>query len=170
MTLMTVSVHGVKAAGRVAFVDDEDYELVSPYRWYLKQTRGNIYAQANIRRSDGTGYTTIKMHCLIMGRSGIDHHNGNGLDNQRSNLRSATPGQNNANSRPRLNCTSPYKGVYWNADRGKWQAQISVGGHNTNLGRFATEEKAARAYDAAALAAWGEYARLNFPLTGKEPA
>ena len=159
---MTVPLHGKKAAGRVALIDDEDYELVSRYRWNLrhKPRSTNFYAQANISRAVGRG--TIKMHCLIMGQPGIDHRNGNGLDNRRSNLRAATPGQNNANSRPRSNCTSPYKGVYWNADRGKWQAQISVGGRSTNLGRFASEEEAARAYDAAAIAAWGEYARPNF--------
>jgi hypothetical protein len=33
-----------------------------------------------------------------------------------------------------------------------------------SLGRFASEHEAARAYDNAAFAAWGEYAFLNFPI------
>lgn len=39
-----------------------------------------------------------------------------------------------------------------------------------NLGRYDIEEQAARVYDIAAKAAWGEFASINFPESEKVPA
>ena len=168
MTLMTVPLHGKKAAGRVALVDDEDYELVSQYRWHVVQRsrRGRTdmgpYAQANIRLADGRE-TTTKMHNLIMGAKGIDHRNGDGLDNRRSNLRPATHGQNGANRPMTASNTAGFKGVQHHRGGGKpWRAQIGVGRKKYHLGLFATPEAAARAYDAAARKFHSDFARLNF--------
>jgi hypothetical protein len=52
--------------------------------------------------------------------------------------------------------------VFWFRRDGKWAAQINLAGRSTHLGYFVNEEDAARAYDAAALDVWGEYAYLNF--------
>jgi hypothetical protein len=163
----TVPLGGKKAAGRVALVDDEDYDLVSRYRWHVwvKRRPGRAagpYAQANVRQPGGH-HTTIRMHCLILGRAGIDHRNGDGLDNTRANLRIATTLQNGANQQPNIGTSSAYKGISWNRRLGKWQADIQVNGQGRYLGVFLDEEAAARAYDAAALDAWGEFALLNFP-------
>lgn len=35
--MKTVRLNGVKAAGRLALVDDEDYELVMAYRWHVQE-------------------------------------------------------------------------------------------------------------------------------------
>lgn len=56
--------------------------------------------------------------------------------------------------------SSRYRGVCWQASAGKWRAQLQG---RTYLGLFATEEAAARAHDAAAFAAFGGRAALNFP-------
>jgi hypothetical protein len=105
------------------------------------------------------------MHCLIMGAKGIDHVNGNGLDNRRENLRPATNSQNMANRRPNINSSSPYKGVTWapNCGSGKWRANIKIDGASHTLGFFEDVREAAEAYDAAARVAFGEFARLNVP-------
>jgi len=153
----TVILHGAKAAGRVAYVDDADLPLVSPYRWTVWESgHGGPYAIANINRR------IVKMHRLITGQAGMDHIDRDGLNNRRSNLRPATMSQNIANTLSRGG-SSRFKGVSWDRVNGRWRAAITIAGQGRNLGRYASEEEAARAYDAAALAAWGEYARLNFP-------
>lgn len=164
--MKTVPLYGKKAAGRVALVDDEDYDLVMQYRWYVyERTRNNRthgpYAQAVIKR--GGQQTAIKMHRLITDWPMIDHRDNNGLNNQRSNLRPTTAVRNQQNGRSCLNSTSKFKGVSWDRNRKRWQAQIKAGPRNVFLGRFSDEEVAARAYDEAALEAFGEHAHLNFP-------
>lgn len=95
--------------------------------------------------------------------SHIDHANGDKSDNRISNLRVASRSQNNQNVRSARNSSSRFKGVTWDASRGKWIAGIKQNFKRHNLGRFATEEEAARAHDAAALQLYGPYAKLNFP-------
>jgi hypothetical protein len=165
----TVPLHGKMAAGRVALVDDGDYELVMQYRWrVLQQSRGpgrktsGPYAIASLPRpGDGSREKAVFMHVLIMGFTGIDHANGNGLDNQRSNLRAATGSQNKANN-GRYFGSSGFKGVYWRERDKRWHAQIRVGGKGITIGYFHDEVVAARAYDDAAREAFGEFARTNF--------
>lgn len=158
--MMTVPLHGKKAAGRVALVDDGDYEAVMRHRWSLQESNGNVYAITNVPR-DGGGYRTVLMHKLLTGWSRTDHRNHNGLDNQRHNLRPATAAQNNAN-RLSERGTSRYKGVSLGTS-GRWVANMRVNTRRIYLGTFDSEVDAARAYDTAALAAWGEYAWLNLP-------
>lgn len=55
-----------------------------------------------------------------------------------------------------------YRGVSKTRD-GKWGASIEVAGKNSRIGTFPNPEDAARAYDAAAYAAWGEDCFMNFP-------
>jgi len=164
-----VPLHGKKAAGRVALVDDEDYDLVMQYSWHVdeyqrKNRRGmhGPYAMANARGPKP--HTMIRMHTLITGWALVDHRDGNGLNNRRSNLRDVTGTQNAANQRKRVGRSlSRYKGVTWHRRDHKWKAQIKDGSRRRHIGNFINEDDAARAYDAAALAAWGEFALLNFP-------
>ena len=105
------------------------------------------------------------MHSLITGYRRTDHENGNGLDNQRANLRDTTQSQNCANrGKRRTGGTSRFKGVDL-LPSGRWRARIKVGRAERSLGTFADEAAAARAYDGAAAEAWGTFARLNFPAS-----
>jgi hypothetical protein len=151
--------------GEIALIDDADLALVEPYRWLADKRRHTTYAWAHIRNADGT-WSNLKLHRLILGAPKgvkVDHQNHNGLDNRRSNLRLATSGQNNANASRRRDNTSGFKGVTRPAANPKWVAQIRLDRRMTYLGSFETPEEAARAYDVAALAQWGEFAHLNFP-------
>lgn len=163
-----VRLSGKNARGRVALVDDEDWDMVMRFSWHvIEQDKGpgrkpsGPYAQTALPATgDGKHGKLIRMHVLIMGQRYIDHANGNGLDNRRSNLRPATSSQNRANADGYA--ASGFKGVYWKERVGKYQAMIRVDREGTSLGYFCDPAEAARAYDAAARAAFGEFARLNF--------
>jgi hypothetical protein len=100
----------------------------------------------------------------------VDHINGNGLDNRKSNLRICTHQQNCENSRKRKKSFSKYKGVYWSKNAKKWVAQITIDGKSKHLGYFELEEDAAAAYDKAAVKYFGEFACLNFRRKASPPS
>jgi len=149
--------------GKVALVNDEDYEYLSQWKWHAHHERLTWYALRNITRSDGT-QRQIRMQNILMGpaqEERVDHIDGNGLDNQRSNLRIATIAQNGQNKGLSRANTSGYKGVVWNRERNRWRAQIVVEGRSIYLGSFIDLIEAAQAYDVAAQHHFGEFARLN---------
>ena len=153
--------------GKFAIVDDADYKWLSQWKWYAFKNYYHIwYAVRKSPRKNGK-QTTIWMHRKILGlKRGdpceCDHHNGNGLDNRRSNLRIATRAQNNRNQRPRKGGTSIYKGVSWDWRNTKWLVHIRINGRVTHLGYFDNEVEAAQVYDKAAKIFFGGFARTNF--------
>lgn len=149
-------------SGGVALVDDEDFDRVSAEgSWYAAASLNTSYAR-RVYHLGGGRYTTRTMHGLITGLPYVDHVNGDGLDNRRTNLRPATASQNQANQRMRRDNTSGFRGVQA-APNDRWRALIIVGGKRISLGYYDAREDAARAYDAAAIKFFGEYARPNFP-------
>jgi hypothetical protein len=144
-------------------VDDEDYEWLSRHKWHCS-------AQGYAMRRDVAlpGKPIVSMARVILGlpargREFVpDHINGDKLDNRRANLRAATAAQNSRNTAKHKG-GSRFKGVCLCRQTGRWKATIKIDGRQAWLGRFDTEEDAARAYDAAALEAFGEFACLNFP-------
>lgn len=145
---------------KVALVDEYDFYHLSQFSWSLIEQGQNSYAKTEINR------TTIYMHQLILVSPSKeffpDHIDGNGLNNQRINLRLVTRSQNQWNrSKTDSTVTSQYKGVYYAKDRQKWRAQINANGKRTLLGHFKTEVGAARAYNKAAVELHGEFAKLN---------
>lgn len=149
--------------GKVALVDDVDYEFISQFKWFAQRVKNTWYAVRRAPRDEKGKRKAIYMHNFLMG--GRAHHiNGNGLDNGRSNLRLATNTQNAQAFRMKpLGCTSKYRGVYWHSSAQKWHAQIKSNGKVTYLGLFSSEEEAARIRDIVALNFFGEHAQLNFP-------
>jgi hypothetical protein len=156
------------AGGLVALVDDEDEGLVRAYEW--RKLLGPYTAYAISRPSLRRSQKAIFMHRLILGASDgveVDHKDLDGLNNTRKNIRLCSCGQNKANI-PKYRRTahgtlpsSRFKGVRWKKEQGFWAAQVRVNGQATHLGYFRDEVEAARAYNVAALAAWGQFARLN---------
>jgi hypothetical protein len=145
--------------GRFAIADEADAHLVlDGGEWSAGQRSGRTWYAA---RKKDAAREPISMHILIAGYKGVDHVNRNGLDNRRINLRPATRSQNRVNCPPSRNNTSGYKGVSWNRPARRWVARIGVNGRRIGLGYFADSAEAARAYNRAALEAFGEYAWLN---------
>jgi hypothetical protein len=169
--------------GRFAIVDPADFPHLNRHKWRLCRTKGKntLYAERSVRLPGG-GYSRILMyreilslskgknhelitksyHRYLSGGYVIDHINGNGLDNRRANLRLATVAQNAWNSKKR-NPRSGYKGVWFAADKGLWRAAIVCHGRRIHLGYFKDKIAAAKAYDAAALKYYKDFARPNFP-------
>lgn len=151
----------VNTSPRIVVVDAADFDAVRRYRW----SSSGRHVQACI------GGRSVTMHRFLMDPPHgyvVDHVNANGFDNRRANLRICTPTQNaqNRNAGGYL-CFSPngYKGVQYASASG-YSAHIC----STYLGLYKTQEEAAMAYDAAARARFGEFARLNFPREGEQSA
>lgn len=146
--------------GYVALVDDADYEWISTFYWYAHIDKKTIYARAY----NPVTKKQVRMHRLIMEAVDplvkIDHRDGNGLNNQRSNLRDATTSQNAMNMRKHKG-DSGYKGVFKRKDSNRYEAYIRIGGNRVYLGLFESKEEAAKTYNKEALKHFGEFALLN---------
>ena len=153
--------------GKVALVDDEDFERVNQFKWSARKSKnGNVwYAMRGV--GDGSIKKTIYLHAYIMGdnphRAKIDHRDNNGLNDQKYNLRFCTNQQNIMNSKPHLNSVSIYKGVYWRKDKERWVARIWLCGIRIHCKHFVSEIEAAKQYDIWATELFGKFAYLNFP-------
>jgi hypothetical protein len=152
--------------GKVALVDDEDYEYLSQWKWFAHFDGWNWYAGRNAPAETKSGYTFLHMHQDIMrdtvvDRWHVDHENGDGLNNQRHNLRIATPSQNQHNTRMRKDNTSGVKGVSFHRQSGRWHPHLSYQGQQIPLGYYDTFEEAVAVRKAAELEYHGDYARSD---------
>ena len=139
--------------GYKVLIDDADYELVKTKKWTVMPSGKTKYCRLTTGSCD-------MMHRVIMGLKPkeqvyVDHRDGNGLNNQRKNLRLATPLEN-ARNLHNVSGDVPYPGVY--RDKKKFRAQIRVGKRRISLGSFKTAAAAAAIYRRACLHYFGEYA------------
>lgn len=163
--------------GYKSLIDDEDFEKVSCFKWQVKECceRSNTnYATRGIYLGRVNGKlkrVTEGLENFILGTAAqIDHIDGNGLNNQKGNLRIATTAQNGAN-KGKLNdllgipFTSKYKGVNKRSN-GTYRTTIKKDNQGYHIGTFKTEKEAARAYDSEAIKLFGEFAKTNYQLYG----
>lgn len=139
--------------GKVALVDDEDYERLSKYKWSLNSAANLFYARGWIPGEDGVKSSQMYMHGFILSVPvgfEVDHINGDGLDNQKSNLRVVSH-RENCQNRHQLK-TSRFPGVRKRRNvrtEYPWSAQIQISKKIVYLGVFRTEIEAAEAYEIA---------------------
>lgn len=154
--------------GKVTLVDDNLFEELNQFKWHTKKEKDTCYARRNIIKNGKK--TSILMHRVILGLTDrnihADHINGDGLNNQLTNLRACTHKENLRNQRNQSGCSSIYKGVSFNKERKNWESKIKVDKKTIHLGRFTSEIEAAQKYNIASLKYFGEFSRLNiFSLT-----
>lgn len=145
--------------GRVAFVDDEDAELVRGYKWLIHKAGKTEYA-----RSMGT--TMVYMHRLILNLSDpnilVDHIDHNGLNNTKSNLRLCNKSLNGANrTAANKNSSSRHLGVYWFKQTKRWGVSVWKNRIRYHVGYFKSEDDAALAYNKKAIELHGDFAHIN---------
>lgn len=121
-------------------VDDADYEsVVGSGPWFVvKAPEGGRFYVRRVRKASRWGL----LHQFLLGFKGIDHIDGNGLNNTRSNLRPATAKQNAQNKRTPSTNTSGCRGVSWNKNANKWAAHIKIMGAPRHLGYFTDKNQA----------------------------
>lgn len=148
--------------GKFAVVDEEDFDRVNKYKWTVIHARNAWYAIRTVH--EGKGHRTERMSVFILGNKGlvVDHRDGNGLHNYKSNLRICTNGQNVKNRAKTINTKSLFKGV-WITKGGKFQSEVRCDNVRYYVGTFNSEIECARAYDMKAKELHGEFSRLNFP-------
>jgi uncharacterized Rmd1/YagE family protein len=153
---------GIKLTqGQFAIVDEEDYYYLNEFKWYFYRRRNQVYAKTCVTINKKRVH--LLMHRLIMDASKkcVDHINGNGLDNRKSNLRLCERHENALNRVINYNNVSGYKGVSWFKVVKKWRAQIQYKKVVYHLGCFEKRIDAAKAYNEAAIKYHGEFANLN---------
>jgi hypothetical protein len=155
------------APGLYALVDDDTYTWAQHSRWLRKRgpKRATQYAYRRTRGPDGKVREEF-LHRLVLGLAPsdprqVDHADLNGLDNQRRNLRAATPSENFANRNPRKDTKTGFKGVSRHRASGKWQVKIAFNRTCYPLGLYESPQEAAEAYNVAATLVHRDFARLN---------
>lgn len=145
--------------GKVALVDDEDFEYLNQWRWKFHHN----YAIRTTKKLNIC--CDIAMHRIIMKNTDInfitDHINGNTLDNRKCNLRLCNKQQNSWNRKIHKNNSSGYKGVIFIKSLNKYKSLIIYNKKLYYLGVFYDKKDAAKAYNKAAIKFFGEFAKLN---------
>lgn len=152
---------------KYAFVDDGDYDYLNQFKWCAVKTSKRIKSMYAVRCEwdrKTKKRINIPMHRIIMKAPKgltVDHIDGDGLNNQRSNLRLATPSQNLINRTIPPNNTSGYKGVTWNKRNQNWVSSIQTNRKRKYLGCFKNKKLAYKAYCEAAKKYHKEFANYK---------
>lgn len=145
--------------GYVALVDDDDFERLMERKWQTTiKKNGKLYASASY------GGKNKRMHRVILDpppEFQVDHIDGNGLNNQKSNLRLCTNAENSMNRKKRTDTLSKYKGVFRLKGRDTYRVEIYKDGKKHIIGHFKDEDEGALAYNEAAKKMFGDFARPN---------
>jgi hypothetical protein len=142
-------------------VDDEDFDILNKHKWHIAKNSKTWYAQRNVYKPK---HGMIFLHRQILNIPDgmfIDHIDGNGLNNQKANIRVCTKAENCRNARIRGDNTSGYKGVSFHKPTKKWSASIQADKKQKHIGLFQSPQEAAFAWNIAAKEMHKDYAKLN---------
>lgn len=135
-----------RSIGDWTVIDLADAWALESYKWF-KNPEGyavRVQTKNNIRTTVFLAREILRLPRKKDGRE-ADHRNRNKLDNRRRNLRILTKAQNLQNKNNYRGTRSQFRGVSWDEESKKWRARLQVGGVSVYLGRFSSEEDAAKA-------------------------
>ncbi|HEY8659877.1 MAG TPA: hypothetical protein VIM07_04430 [Chitinophagaceae bacterium] len=152
-----------------AMVDDEDYERLSKNKWYIMRlyhcNTDILYARRYEGSPKNGNHKAILMHREVLGATSrlekIDHKDGNGLNNQKNNIRKCTHSENMSNRKVSHKKSNKYLGVFFKKNEDSYQAALKKDGKVYSTGYFKTTEQAAQAYNDLVLKYNPIYGRLN---------
>lgn len=154
-----------KFGDHFAKIDDCDFEMISKYKWLTVRSFGCSYASTSKKIFFNGKLRHVRMHRIILNCSDgeiVDHKDGDGLNNQRQNIRKCTCLENSRNKDNRKKKSRiSFKGVGWHKATKKFRAYINISYRHLSLGYYENEYDAARAYNEAAIKYFGEFAKLN---------
>jgi len=168
MRELAIGKSATKHKGLVALVDDEDYERVARFNWYMTARNGKDVL--HVIRCANVGQFERRLNVVPLARQILNapkdtfilHRNGSYLDCTKNNLVALTRQEYLATLPPRKGSKSKYKGVGYLPKTGRWKATIHRNHEKRHLGTYSTEAEAAKAYDKAVFEKFGELAYLNF--------
>lgn len=150
-----------------------DYDPITGGMWWRVDRHGKAKAGMWAKQRGTGGYHKVKVfgvsyassHIAWLHHHGrwptrqVDHKNTDQTDDSIDNLREATPSQNSANRRrPQVNGMP--RGVSL-IPSGRFRAAIKIDGRPKHLGVFDTPDEASAAFNRAAIAQFGEFARFD---------
>jgi hypothetical protein len=154
-------------------IDDADYDELNRYNWRVHKssaarTKKGYHDRYVVERYKGAAHIRVQLSRQLMNVVGqpdllVSYRDGDTLNLQRANLVIARKQEVGSMRRKQKNkASSQYKGVCWHKQAKRWAARIVHDGQSYHLGYFIDEEKAAKAYNEAALRYFGaEFSRLN---------
>ena len=130
---------GYTLKGEEFYFDLEDYDKIKNYCWMIND---NGYVVTRINKN------FVFMHRFILNLTDkdvvVDHIYHNKTDNRKSQLRTCSNTENSRNATIGKNNKSGVVGVYFNKEKGKWEATIKVNRKTIYLGRFENIEDAVK--------------------------
>lgn len=148
-----------------------EFSSVAEYKRFMTRHAGKMAGHVEVK--DGIEYQRVVVnnrkylaHQIVWfmetgeWAESLDHKDGNGLNNNPSNLRRCTPAINAKNRRMGRNNTSGCTGVYWRNDRKRWAAAVGYNGRRISLGNYDDFDDAVAAREAW-LSAHPEYTKRH---------
>ena len=141
-------------------VDEADLAAVGRWTWCVVSAR-----TASRRTFYVRGGPEKALHRMLLSAPfglEVDHIDGNGLNNQRSNLRLCTHAQNQHNKGPSSRNKTGFKGVSFDNYHGRFAAKIKLNGKQRHIGYFDSAVEAAQAYALEAKRLHGSFANTGW--------
>jgi hypothetical protein len=138
--------------GQVALVDDQDYPLLSDFRWcYRPERNGRQGYAVRHRKVDGKDRLCYLHREILPAPEGHEtiFLNHDRLDCRRANLRVVSKQEARQHHRVRSDSKSGSKGVRYNDDGDTWSATVYRNGHCYHVGTYSSKEAAESAYEQA---------------------